>query len=79
MRFRNRQGRLCKVRATTRDIRALTAGLLPAVVEARRPEQKKFRPLLTFHEFHDVQPAPPGRRASGRLARAARAPRPPGP
>ncbi len=59
LRYRNRAGRLCKVRATTRDVlQRLRAGQLPAMVEARRPDQKKFRPLLTFDEFHDVKPPP---------------------
>jgi serine/threonine protein kinase len=59
LRFRNRAGRLCKVRATTGAVLArLRAGQMPAVVEARRPDQKKFRPLLTFDEFHDIEPPP---------------------
>ncbi len=76
LRFRNRAGRLCKVRATTRDVlERLRAGQLPAVVEARRPQQKKFRPLLTFDEFHDVQPPP--RRQRKRRPERPRRTRPP--
>jgi hypothetical protein len=64
------------VRATTADVlKRLRAGLLPAVVEARRPEEKKFRPLLTFDEFHDVRP--PARPQRKRPRPERRRPRPP--
>jgi hypothetical protein len=63
LRYRNRSGKLCKVRLATREVcRRLQAGLLPAAAEARRLEHKGFRPLLTFDEFKDVRPAPHPRR-----------------
>ncbi len=76
LRYRNRAGKLCRVRAQTREvIRRLRAGQLPAVVEARRLHEKKYQPLLTFEAFRDVHPAPRPRhraRVDARTRRSSR-------
>jgi serine/threonine-protein kinase len=59
LRYRNREGELRQVRATTLQIvQRLRDGRMPSGVEARRPPQPSFRPLLVFPEFRSVQPTP---------------------
>jgi hypothetical protein len=64
LRYRNREGRLCRAKATTPQIvRKLRSGRLPEGVEARRPPQSTFQPLTVFPEFRTIRPlrrrAPP--------------------
>jgi len=55
LRYRNRDGRLCKGRATTRQIiQRVQAGNLPACVEARRHGQDVFQPLVVYPEFRSL-------------------------
>jgi serine/threonine-protein kinase len=76
LRYRNRAGKLCRVRVMTREVvRRLQAGLLPAVVEARRLGDNKYQPLLAFDEFRDVHPAPRPRRKARPDARSRRSSR----
>jgi serine/threonine-protein kinase len=76
LRYRNRAGKLCRVRLLTPEVvRRLKAGLLPAVVEARRLGDPKYQPLLAFDEFRDVHPASRPRRKhhlDGRSRRSSR-------
>jgi serine/threonine-protein kinase len=63
LRFRNKAGKLFRVRLGTREVfRRLEAGLLPPAAEARRIEDKHYQPVLTFDEFKDAKPAPHPRR-----------------
>jgi serine/threonine-protein kinase len=58
VRFRNRAGRVCRVRATTEQIvERLRQGRLPPRVEARRPGRQDYRPLAAIQEFRSVRPA----------------------
>lgn len=55
LRYRNRDGRVFKGRATTMQIiQHLKAGSLPAAVEARRQGQDAFQPLAFYPEFRDL-------------------------
>ena len=52
LRFRNREGRVCKSRATTDEIiERLRTRRLPRRIVARRPSQPKYRPLTFYPEF----------------------------
>ncbi len=52
LRFRNREGRVCKTQATTGQIiERLHERRMPHRVVARRPSQPKYRPLTFFPEF----------------------------
>jgi serine/threonine-protein kinase len=73
LRYRNRAGKLCRVRGRTSEVvRRLEAGLLPAAVDARRDGEKGFKPILSFEEFQDVHPSPRPRRKSSAADRARR-------
>jgi serine/threonine-protein kinase len=59
LRFRGRDGRLCKARATTGQIvERMRDGRLPERIVARRPTQPKFRPLTVFPEFQGLSRPP---------------------
>jgi serine/threonine-protein kinase len=63
VRFRNKAGKLCRLRLSTREVfRRLESGLLPAATEARRNADKRFGPVLTFDEFKDARLSPHPRR-----------------
>jgi serine/threonine-protein kinase len=58
VRFRNRSGRLCRVKATTEQItERLRKGRLPARIEARRWSQQEYRQLDDLAEFRGLRPA----------------------
>jgi eukaryotic-like serine/threonine-protein kinase len=82
LRYRNRAGRLCQVRATTAQIvQRLRAGRLSARIEARRPDAKGFRPLAAYPAFKGIQPAgrPPRPVSPSVLVVKKDAPTPPAP
>jgi serine/threonine protein kinase len=55
LRFRNREGQLCRCRATTEEIlQRLHKGTLNLQVQARRLSQKQYHPLAYFAEFKDA-------------------------
>jgi eukaryotic-like serine/threonine-protein kinase len=57
VRYRNRAGRVCTVRATTAQVlQRLKSGRLLDRAEARRPDQEKFKSLFDFPEFEDLKP-----------------------
>jgi serine/threonine-protein kinase len=57
VRFKNRAGRMCRVRATTGQIIArLRQGRLPPRVEARRPGSQQYQPLAAIAEFQAIRP-----------------------
>jgi serine/threonine-protein kinase len=73
VRFRNKTGRLVRLRARTREVvRRLKTGLLPATTEARRAGEKEYAALLTFEEFQNVAVAPRPRRKVRRTATPSR-------
>jgi serine/threonine-protein kinase len=52
LRYRDRQGRLCRLKATTGQIvQRLKRGRLPENVEARKPPERIFQPLAVYPEF----------------------------
>jgi serine/threonine-protein kinase len=59
LRYRNRAGRVCKARATTRQIiQRLRDGRLRGGVEARRSAGDSFQPLASYPEFKAVERSP---------------------
>jgi serine/threonine-protein kinase len=66
VRYRNRAGKLCTVRATTAQVlQRLKTGRLLDHAQARRPDQDDFQSLFDFPEFEgfrpgDGRPPPPG-------------------
>src|SRR5262249_42199475 len=57
LRSRNREGRLCKAKATTAQIvQRLRAGRLSAKVEGRRADEEGFRPLASYPPFQGIRP-----------------------
>ncbi len=76
LRYRDRSGKLCKAKATTRQVlQRLRDGKLPREVEAAHQPQGEYQALRTYAEFRDV---PRGRRKSalGRNGPAAEQPAP---
>jgi serine/threonine-protein kinase len=71
LRYRDRQGKLCKARSSTQEIiKRLHAGRLPAALEVRHPGQKGFRPVGAFSEFQAALAArPPERKRPRRKPR----------
>ncbi len=59
LRFRNREGRLCRARASTELIqKRLRHGRLPRDIEVRRPSEDTFQPIERFPEFAALRPQP---------------------
>jgi serine/threonine-protein kinase len=72
LRFRNKSGRLVRVKAKTREvIRRLRTGWLPAATEARKVGDKAYAAILTFEEFQDIVPGPRPKRKPRRAISAA--------
>lgn len=61
LRYRDRQGRWCRVRITTAQLlQRLREGRLPADAEVCRPGQDAFHPVSTYPEFYEVHPVRDG-------------------
>src|SRR5262249_20259405 len=55
LRYRNREGRVCKGRLTTQEIlRRLEKGRLPATAEAAHEAEGGYQPLSAYPEFRDL-------------------------
>ncbi|MCI0457969.1 MAG: serine/threonine protein kinase, partial [Gemmataceae bacterium] len=55
LRYRDRHGKLCKAKATTRQVlQRLREGKLPREVEAAHQPQGEYQPLRTYSAFRDV-------------------------
>ncbi|MCI0460613.1 MAG: serine/threonine protein kinase, partial [Gemmataceae bacterium] len=62
LRYRNREGRWCKTRATTQQIvQGLRDGRIAGTVEAGHQPQGEFRPLTAYSEFGATAGAPVAR------------------
>jgi serine/threonine-protein kinase len=59
LRFKDRQGRLCKARASTEQIvRRLQQGRLRVPVQASPEGGDEYQPLLSYPEFREIQQPP---------------------
>jgi serine/threonine-protein kinase len=65
VRYRNREGRWCQVKATTKQISdRIRAGRMPPAIQIRRAGEATFRSWTQYQELHALKPA----RTNGRKA-----------
>jgi len=57
VRYRNREGRWCQVKATTKQISdRIRAGRMPPAIQIRRAGETTFRSWMQYEELHAVKP-----------------------
>jgi serine/threonine-protein kinase len=65
VRYRNREGRWCQVKATTKQIGdRIRAGRMPPAIQVRRAGETQFRPWTQFEELTALKPPPTNGRKS---------------